>query len=444
MTDAPNKFARARFFQASTLLAHVLTAREPADQVMEKFFRHHKQMGSKDRGFAAETVYTCLRRQREFSRLYESFGPFRDPHNEARHLVATALIVVLGWNARAFDTTDFADRAEALVKVIRTFDRSSLSFAERNNLPDALADALRAQYGDEEAEAIARALNEAAPVDIRVNTRLTTREDVKAALDAAGYDYALTPLSPWGLRRETRGPLFHTDSFKAGHFELQDEASQLVAWLLAPKPKQTVVDFCAGAGGKTLHIADLMMNRGSVIACDIAKYRLDKMKPRVVRAKLDNVRSIPLDEANEAALRALLGTADAVLVDAPCSGSGTLRRNPDMKWRDLDLADLNAQQAEILAAASDLVKPGGRLVYATCSLLHAENEAIVDAFLAAHPQFEREAVSDAERDAPPVLNAIAAIDAPLAERLRQQGTLNLLPNRHQTDGFFAQRMRRKN
>ncbi|HEX4911400.1 MAG TPA: RsmB/NOP family class I SAM-dependent RNA methyltransferase [Permianibacter sp.] len=437
------KFARTRFRQASELLASILPLTDPADTMMDRYFKAHREMGSQDRGFAAETTYACLRRLRELRALCRGAGPFPGLRFEAEAIVATYLITVGGWSMRGLEETDFKDRAEALIKTVRGFDKSTLTFAEKFNLPDWLCEPLRQQLGDAETEKLARALNEPAPVDLRVSTRRIDREELQQQLTAHGFDCQPMPLSPWGLRREQRGPLFNTTQFKEGLFEMQDEASQLVGWLVSPRPRQTVVDFCAGAGGKTLHLADLMNNKGSIIACDVAQHRLDKMKPRLIRAKLDNVRLLPLGSENDEALRGLFGEADAVLVDAPCSGSGTLRRNPDMKWRDMDIASLHEQQLSILTSASRLVKPGGRLVYATCSLLAGENQNVVDEFLAANPDFVRAGIDGSDHQDAGIMAAFDALDPALAQQLREHGELVLLPHRHHTDGFFGQRLQRK-
>ncbi|NQD36418.1 RsmB/NOP family class I SAM-dependent RNA methyltransferase [Permianibacter sp. IMCC34836] len=437
------RFARTRFRQASELLASILPITEPADTLMDRYFKAHREMGSQDRGFAAETVYGCLRRLRELRALSAGTGPFVGLRFEAETLVATYLITVLGWSGRALEDTDFKDRSTALIKAVRSFDKSSLSFADRLNLPDWLAEPIRQQLGDDEAEKLARALNEPAPVDLRVSTRRISRDDVQKRLTEQSFDCSPMPLSPWGLRRAQRGPLFNTKEFKDGLFEMQDEASQLVGWLVSPRPRQTVIDFCAGAGGKTLHLAELMNNKGNLVACDVAAYRLDKMKPRLIRAQLDNVRLLPLSSENDDALKGYYGEADAVLVDAPCSGSGTLRRNPDMKWRVMDIASLHDQQLSILTGAAHLVKPGGRLVYATCSLLAQENQAVVEAFLATHPDFVRVGIDGSDHQDEGILAAFDALDPILAANLRERGELVLLPHKHHTDGFFGQRLQRR-
>ncbi|HEX2668458.1 MAG TPA: RsmB/NOP family class I SAM-dependent RNA methyltransferase, partial [Gammaproteobacteria bacterium] len=239
--------------------------------------------------------------------------------------------------------------------------------------------------------------------------------------------------SPIGLQRDKRGPLFNTEEFREGLFELQDEGSQLLALMTEAAPKEKVVDFCAGAGGKTLALAAMMQNTGALNAYDVSPGRLERMKPRLARAGAYNAQVFAIRDENEAILKKYAGTADAVLVDAPCSGTGTLRRNPDIKWRPIDLGMLTKLQASILEAAARLVKPSGRLVYATCSLLEEENGAITAAFLAAHPEFE-------VMQAAQVLERQGAI---VPEGMPADGSLRLLTDKHGTDCFFALAMRRK-
>jgi len=209
-----------------------------------------------------------------------------------------------------------------------------------------------------------------------------------------------------------------------GLIEVQDEGSQLLSLLLEPRRNEMVADFCAGAGGKTLHLGALMANSGSLYAFDVAPRRLDRLKPRCRRAGLHNVRTIAIQHERDSRIQRLTGKFDRVLVDAPCSGTGTLRRSPDIKWRSIDLDRLASAQASILEAASRLLKPGGRLVYATCSLLREENEDIVAAFLSAHADFTVQ----------PVNELLARRQIPL---IMDGDWLRLLPHRHQTDGFFA-------
>jgi len=400
---------------AAELFEVILTGSLPADTQMDRYFRAHPQMGVRDRGQVAEAVYGTLRQRRVLEHLAQS--------ESAIDLIA-AWWLTQGISARALEDARYRGEARALAERTRTLDAAQLPFAIRANLPDWLAEKLRAQFNDDEALELAIALNRPAPVDLRVNTLKADREAAQAQLAQEGYPSEPTPYSPVGLRRNDRAPLFQTRSFKNGLFEIQDEASQLVSMLLEPRRHEMVADFCAGAGGKALHLGAMMANSGTVYAFDVSARRLERLKPRLRRAGLDNVRSVAITHERDDRVRRLTGKIDRVLVDAPCSGTGTLRRNPDIKWRALDLDALATQQRDILAAAAALVKPGGRLVYATCSLLREENDGVVEQFLAAHAEFQ---IVPA-----PAILARRHVALPL-----QDDALRLLPHRHGTDGFYA-------
>jgi 16S rRNA (cytosine967-C5)-methyltransferase len=372
-------------------------------------------MGVRDRGFVAETVYGCLRERRWLEHIAGS-ALLLD--------VVAAYLLTHGYSARALEETGFRGDARGMVERARTLDKSTLPFAIQANMPDWLEQRLRAQFGEAESLALALALNQPAPVDMRVNTIKARRDEVQTRLTQEGFPCEITPWSPSGLRRHDRAPIFKTLCFKEGLFEVQDEGSQLLALMLEPRRQEMVVDFCAGAGGKTLHIGALMANTGTVYAFDVLAKRLERLKPRLRRAGLNNVRMVTISHERDARVQRLKGKVDRVLVDAPCSGTGTLRRNPDIKWRDINLAELTDTQQRILAAAAGLLKPGGRLAYATCSLLKEENEDIVEKFLAARPDFR----------ALPVNEILERRHLPLS---MTGDALRLLPHLHQTDGFFA-------
>src|SRR5574340_1134652 len=423
---------RARFRQATELLATLLQFRKPADAEIGHYFHDRRNMGSKDRGFAAETVYGCLRHKRELEALYE---PVRKPETDderARWLAAAWLLKYGGWSARALADAGFNGDTVALVERIRALDLFEFPLAVRANLPDWMAASLLRQFGENETLLLAEALNRPAPMDIRVNTLKTTRESLQAQLKDEGFELAPTPYAPPGLRREQRAALFTSRAFGLGLYEVQDEGSQLVGLLVAAKPGEKIVDFCAGAGGKTLQLACMMQNKGVVQAFDVSRKRLDRFRPRLNRAGVDNVQRRVLRDEHDSILKPLAGTAHAVLVDAPCSGTGTLRRNPDIKWKTTDLAELQRTQRSILDAAAQLVQPGGRLIYATCSLLDEENRDVTSAFLAEHPDFK-------PVPAEPIL-AQQGVTVPGA--FTPDGALHLLSHRHGTDGFYALVMRR--
>lgn len=400
---------------------------QPADMLLSTFFRE-KKSGARDRAFIAETAYAVLRRKRLLERLAGLVAyPHKPPGKPAilpRELVLLSLSRVRGLSQRQLEPVLLPGEGEWLA-AIRQQPEPELSLAERMDFPDWLAARLLARYPQDAALALARALNTPAPLDLRVNPLKATREDVLVRLRADGFEVAPCPFAPLGMRAKGRPALQRHPLFVDGSFEVQDEGSQLIGHLLTPRRGELVVDFCAGAGGKTLILGALMRSSGRLYAFDIDGKRLGKLKARVARAGLSNVHPIAIVSENDIRVKRLAGKADRVLVDAPCSGLGTLRRNPDLKWRqsEASVAELEHKQAAILATAARLVKPGGRLVYATCSLLDEENVAIVDAFLANHPEFRRLSVHD-------VLVAQGIV-------LDCSEDLQLAPQTHATDGFYA-------
>lgn len=391
----------------------------PADATVSAYFRQHKHLGPRERASLAETAYALLRERLKFQHLAQSgSGPV------ARRLA------ILAWRGNAGFLRGVLNPTEQhWLDQVQAIDPDSLAPKLRHNLPDWLVEPLQARLGDDGFWQLAAALNEPAPLDLRVNTLKLKREEAQAQLKAAGIDALPTPYSPLGLRVDGKPALNKLDVFTGGGVEVQDEGSQLLALLLAPKRGEMVVDFCAGAGGKTLALGAAMRNTGRLYAFDVSGHRLDALKPRLARSGLSNVYPAQIAHERDDRIKRLAGKIDRVLVDAPCSGLGTLRRNPDLKWRQSPkaVAELQAKQRAILASAARLVKPGGRLVYATCSLLEAENEVIAAEFAAAHPDFR-------PLDAAELL-AKAQVDR--AAELVDGGALRLWPHRHATDGFFA-------
>lgn len=405
----------------SSELFHLIeSGNQAADQQIQRYFREHRNLGGRERGFVAETVYGCLRHKRLVDHI------LTDAHPARLDRIAAYLVAIQGWNARALQEAGYSGDAAALITHVRAVPREQLPAAVRADLPDWLYERLVAQLGEADTLQLAYALNRPAPVDLRVNTLKAKRDEVVASLAAEGYPVELTPHSPVGLRRTDRAPLFKTRTFQAGLIEVQDEGSQLLALLLEPARREMVVDFCAGAGGKTLHLGALMANTGTLYAFDVSAKRLEKIKPRIKRSGLDTVRAVVIEHERDRRVQRLRGKIDRVLVDAPCTGIGTLRRNPDIKWREHDLAELTALQHRILSAAAALLKPGGRLVYATCSPLREENEEVVERFLGENPSFSL--VS-----APEIL-ARRGVDLPHDST---QKTLRLYTHLHNTDSFFA-------
>ena len=359
-------------------------------------------------------MFAVLRRKRSLEAAAGGATP--------RDLVIAALVRVFGLSGRALD----ADAA--LVIRIKSAVARDFPPAVQADLPDWLWERLSAEYGIEEAGAIAQGLLAPAPLDLRVNLAKISRDDALARL---GMEAAPTPLSPAGIRLKGKPAINRHALFLDGSVEVQDEGSQLLAYLLAPRRGEMVADFCAGAGGKTLALSMLMQGSGRVYAMDISEKRLRELSPRAARAGISNVHPIVLSSENDIRAKRMAGKLDRVLVDAPCSGFGTLRRNPDLKWRhgEAAIGELAAKQARILNAAAGLLKPGGRLVYATCSVLPDENEAVADAFASKHPEFA--VLSCGE------LLAAQRIPLDTGERLR------LWPHRHGTDGFFAAAFERR-
>jgi 16S rRNA (cytosine967-C5)-methyltransferase len=417
---------KALLQQAADLLRAVLAFEQPADAVVSAHFRRQRALGARDRHALAETVYAVLRRRLWLQHLAQSgSGPL-----ERR-------LAVAGWqgDARTLQVALEPHERTWLASLPPT-PASDAPDKLRHNLPDWLAGALHTQLDPEPFESLTQALLEPAPLDLRVNSGKAKREDVMSELRQSGLDVAPTPFSPWGLRVQGRPALQDTAPFREGRFEVQDEGSQLLAALLDPKRGEMVVDFCAGAGGKTLALGAAMRNTGRLYAFDTSGHRLDAMRPRLARSGLSNVHTVQIAHERDERVKRLAGKIDRVLVDAPCSGLGTLRRNPDLKWRQnpQTMAEMRERQQAILTAAALLLKPGGRLVYATCSLLDIENDAVAQIFEHAQPDFEVLAAQQ----------VLQRAHVGGAETLVQGTRLRLWPHRHGTDGFFAAVWQRKN
>jgi 16S rRNA (cytosine967-C5)-methyltransferase len=404
------------------VLREVLRFTGPADVILSRYFRDHPKLGSRERNAVAEGAYAVLRNKMVYASFSESGnGP------AMRRLALLGLADINGVDALG----GLSEEEAEWLKRIAQIDRQSLPAALRANFPQWLYDKLVARMGEETTLQLADALNRPAPLDLRVNALKAKREDVIAELAAAPIVCEPTPYAPLGIRVTKKPALQNLPLFQSGAIEVQDEGSQLLSQLVAAKRGEMVVDFCAGAGGKTLALGAAMRNTGRLYAFDVSEKRLSKLKPRLARSGLSNVHPVLIAHENDTKVKRLAGKADRVLVDAPCSGLGTLRRNPDMKWRQTpeSVVELTAKQTSILASAARLVKPGGRLVYATCSLLDEENEAIVTGFMASHADF----------DLVPMKDVLSEQKIPL----EMQDYLKLVPNLHQTDGFFAAVLERK-
>lgn len=404
------------------VLREVLRFTGPADNILSRYFREHTRLGGRERGVIAEAVYGLLRNKLVYTNFAESgSGP------AMRRLTLLGLADAAGVDALAGLSED---ETRWLTHVMQ-IDRNMLPAELRANLPDWLYARLVERFGEQETLQLAQTLNTPAPLDLRVNSIKANREQVIAELAAAPIVAEPTPYAPLALRIVKKPALQNLPVFKTGAIEVQDEGSQVLAQLVGARRGEMVVDFCAGAGGKTLALGAIMRNTGRLYAFDIADKRLAKLKPRLARSGLSNVHPVLIAHENDAKIKRLAGKIDRVLVDAPCSGLGTLRRNPDVKWRvrPESITELNAKQLSILNGAARLVKPGGRLVYATCSILDEENENIVTQFLAANDAF-----------------ALVPMKEVLEEQripLEMDTYLKLMPHRHQTDGFFAAVLERK-
>jgi len=411
---------------ASDLVLRVLRLDHPADAVVSQFFREHRGLGPRERATLAETAYAVLRHKPLFEHLARSGTGGRERR-----------LAILGFHApRDFLKQALSEPEKAWLDACDAVPPAELAPEYRHNLPAWLVAPLRAQLGDG-FDALAAALLVPAPLDLRVNTLKEKRPSAQAELAKAAIKSVETPYSPWGLRIDGKPALTRLDLFTRGAVEVQDEGSQLLALLLDAHRGEMVADFCAGAGGKTLAIGATMRNTGRLYAFDVSAHRLEALKPRLARSGLSNVHPVAIAHERDERVKRLAGKLDRVLVDAPCSGLGTLRRNPDLKWRQspAGVQELVAKQQAILASAARLLKPGGRLVYATCSVLQDENEQVAEAFGAAHPDFEPRAVAD-------LLTGLKVPQAP--DLCSADGRfLRLWPHRHGTDGFFAAVWQRK-
>jgi 16S rRNA (cytosine967-C5)-methyltransferase len=416
------------------LVRQCLVFDHPADATVARFFREHRHLGPRERATLSGMVYAVLRQKL----LFEHFAPSGSGPRERR-----MAILGLAHHQRELSATAGAEQ----VRAAQDFLQASLSDQERlwlsqcqaisvedlldrhrHNLPDWLVSSLQEELGSEFWPLVA-SLSQTAPLDLRVNIANAKPSDLQKELAAAGVTARPTPYSPWGLRVEGKPSLTRLKAFERGDMEVQDEGSQLLALLLDAKRGEMVVDFCAGAGGKTLALGAAMRNTGRLYAFDTSAHRLDALKPRLARSGLSNVHPAALAHERDDRIKRLAGKIDRVLVDAPCSGLGTLRRHPDLKWRQTprSIAALTQSQASILDSAARLVKPGGRLVYATCSLLAAENEAQAQAFNVRHADFQQLEVG----------GLLEQLKVSHGQSLCNGPYLRLWPHRHSTDGFFA-------
>jgi 16S rRNA (cytosine967-C5)-methyltransferase len=421
----------ARLESTIDILTLQETEKKPLDQICYAYFETHRYIGSKDRQTISAYVYGIMRHRAscDWWALERGLSPLlMKPHDASRIRLMAYLWLFEKMPREKFGIL-FSGEKYAPAKLS---DKETSLFAKLPNLatlppwianefPEWLHPFLNRRFGESLSKEMAAFL-EQAPLDLRVNTLKSTREEVLGELEKEGFTLHKTINSPLGLRHEGRALITQSKAFLEGRIEVQDEGSQLIVQLMDLKPGQAVLDLCAGAGGKTLAIAAQLENKGKVSATDTAAWRLKRMKERLKRAGAFNVEMREISGVQDKWLKRQQNRFDRVLVDAPCSGTGTWRRNPDQKWnlKRQDIQELSALQLSLLKGAASLVKAGGILVYATCSLLCEENEDVVRAFLENHPEFTL---------------------VPCG--LDKEDFLSLSPYQTKTDGFFAAKFRKE-
>ena len=405
----------------------------PADIIINRYFRSRRYIGSKDRGAIAALLYLVIR---NLSAL-----KWHARSEDARSLALAVLLLIQKktlpdvhniFNGEHFSASKLTPAEKELVNRLagKSLSDDTMPDATCYNYPESLDSLIKESLGEHWQKEL-EALNQEASVDLRTNTLLTSRDALLEGLKAEQFEVEPAPLSEIGIRLRTRAPVFTSQYFKQGWFEMQDEGSQIASHMLNARAGQKIIDFCAGAGGKTLAIAAMMKNKGRILAWDTSKNRIEQMRERLKRAKVDNVQIHILESEQDSFLKRHRDSADGVIVDAPCSGSGTWRRNPDLKWRQTpgDIAELIEIQKNILHNAARLVKVNGHLLYITCSIFKSENESQVEAFLQQHENFK-----------------VVTPDN-LCLKLTQKvsgagGYLRLSPYQDGTDGFFAVLLKR--
>ncbi len=419
--------APAQVQAAIELLTESIETCYPADRLMANYFRSRRYIGSKDKAAISELFYSVLRQRLKLEYLLENVGV----ELNSRHLVALEQHLS-GLSLKSIFTGEKYQPKPLLAQqdIVAIQDEDLIGAPEhvRHAVPAWLHPELKSSLG-EDLEAEMLAAQQRATTDIRVNTLQLEREELQASLAGQSAAFEHGALSPWAIKFSERVALFNLPEFKQGAFEVQDEGSQVLALLTNAQPGNVVVDFCAGAGGKSLALAAMMGNKGVLYACDVHGKRLAQLEKRARRAGVHNTRTHVLSSEHDKWVKKHRSKADVVLIDAPCSGTGTWRRNPDSRWnlKPEDLTSLQDVQASILQSASRLVKPGGRLIYATCSLLSSENEQQIERFLAQENEFDR-----------------FQFELPTSLVARAAGSeVRLLCSRDNTDGFFAACLRRK-
>ncbi|RAU21646.1 rRNA cytosine-C5-methylase [Paramagnetospirillum kuznetsovii] len=428
----------ARLQAAIELLAEIEKSARPADSAASAYFRDRRYIGAKDRRAVAEVVWRVLRRKARLD-WWLAFMEHPDRDNLSGQWGARARVFAdMAFEGIAPEPDLFKGQhspyrpephelrvMEMLAEQKSMFHRDMPPHV-RGEYPEWLTPRLTALFGDKLIDEMG-AMRDEAPLDLRVNALKATRDEAARALAKEDIKSVPTPHSPLGLRLARRVPLVQVQAWRDGLVEVQDEGSQLVALLTDAQPGMAVVDYCAGAGGKTLCLAAAMANKGRLVACDVAEWRVDRAGDRLRRAGVHNVTKRVIGGESDKWIKRAAASFDRVLVDAPCTGTGTWRRNPDAKWQlgEKDLLELVERQKLILDSAARLTKKGGRLVYATCSLLAEENEAQIGDFLIRHPDYRVIPV-------PELWAAVIGTPCPVPGPY-----LRLSPLAHGTDGFFG-------
>ncbi len=422
----------------SSLIGHVTELSQeinrsdrPADRIIDYFFRERKYLGSKDRRFISETIYGMLRHRTRIDWGIASSGVSASPLFQClTYLVLDHKMSIQQIASEVNVTEEELAAVEQHVNAVPVMKTGREAMAVQYSFQEWMLEEWERTVGTDQLASLCGILNTQAPMTMRVNTLKISRDECRRRLADEGVETETTELSPFGLNLKRRINLFQLQSFKDGLFEVQDEGSQLLALLVDPKPKSKVIDACAGAGGKALALAAIMENRGEIFALDVHSFRLDELQKRVRRSGVDTIRTTVIRE-NET-IEQFVGFADYVLVDAPCTGTGTIRRNPGMKWTvsQTMVAELCVKQSSILELNSAYVKSGGRLVYATCSLIRRENQDVVEQFLTAHPEFE-------------LVEPSAVLARYDLSHIARGKYFQLMPHQNNTDGFFAAVMKRK-
>lgn len=420
----------ARLQAALEVLTEIATVARPADALVSAYFRARRYIGSKDRAAVATMVYDNVRHHARLNWWIKK----SDADHNPRNLFLAYLMLVDGkdikeigemFDGKKFSPQPLEDSERALMRKLvgHTVEHPNMPDEVKTECPDWASESLKKRFGKSFTREM-RALMKPAPLDIRVNTIKGVRDERLDELHKLGLKAENCSLSSVGIRIEERPSLNALTMLKNGFVEIQDEGSQLVAMLVDAKPGQRVVDFCAGAGGKTLAIAAQMNNKGKIVACDVLEKRLKRSTERFRRAGVHNIETKVLKDERDPWVKKHKASFDRVLCDAPCSGTGTWRRNPDARWQSLGpgLESLLPLQASILDSAARLVKPKGRLIYATCSMLPEENELQIEKFLETHTDFKVVPYNEVWTDKP-----VSA----------QADYLSLTPAQHNTDGFFA-------